>query len=80
MTAPHPIPADPLKGHDRLLDAVFYDGAPIWRRPFAAHVKAWQRHIQRESWRLFHTNAAFRDAYHARGGLFSPPMVAGAGR
>lgn len=56
---------------NRLLDAVFYDNAPIWRRPFAAHVKAWERHVRRESWRLFHTDPAFRDAYHARGGLFA---------
>ena len=53
----------------RILDAVFYDGAPVWKRPFAAHVKAWERHVQRESWQRFHADQAFRSAYHARGGL-----------
>lgn len=54
-----------------LLDAVFYTGTPIWKRGYAAHVRAWERHVQRTSFRLFHDDAGFRAAYHARGGLVS---------
>lgn len=36
---------------------------PVFRQPFDAHVKAWEKVTRRHLWLVYHADSAFRAAY-----------------